>query len=351
MKEEKQNGLSHSTASIFSVLFNLDTQSAITAALFVSLLTVASSFFVNLCNYVYWYAYFTRFQIPMAYFEEAIIPERGFLYAVAMCVPVALLWWWGMHKIAALFNRWFPEKPMDAKKQRCRKFVLISFYVVILLALLGGGIFIPEILPEGVLYFLWTVLHIEIGLFVFQKIFRFILGYNYAVSEKTYLIIRVLAVLFLIYAILGGVFFAGQQENYSGNAGQSLKIVNDPQINVFEMENGEEMTIDLVLLETSDYYYVTQSTLRKTDNALYMQVWDDDTYRFVNKIDHPVKSIYAQLWYNNSGNQATMDTLHVLYIFAVAVGSIVFMGLFSLPKKERVRETPPRDEQQTIAPQ
>ena len=342
MKEEKQNGLSQSTASIISVLFNLDTQSAITAALFVSLFTIAGSFFIDLCNYVYWYGYFERFHIPMAYFEEAIIPDLGFLYMVAICVPLPLLWWWGLHKLDVLVDKWINAKPVEGKKRRRRREIWISIlYIVIMLALICLEFFLLEIVPEGVPYFLTAMLIVETAMFIILKYIKFDFGSNYKLSEKNYWIIRILAVLFLLYVILGAVYFSGQKDHYDEVVGQSLKIVNEPQINVSEMKNGEEIVIDLVLLETSDYYYVSQATLRITDDAPYIQVWDEDTYRFINKANCPVKSMYAQLSDSDSLTN-TQSWLLALYLFVSLICGVIFMYLFTLPKIESGSEGPLR---------
>ena len=337
MKEEKQNGLSQSNTSIISVLFNLDTQSAITAALFVSLFTLAGSFFIDLCNYVYWYGYFERFHIPMAYFEEAIIPDLGFLYIVAICVPMPLLWWWGLHKLGVLVDKWITAKPVEEGKRRRRETWASILYIVILLALVVLEIFLLEIVPEGVPYLLTVLLILETTMFIILKYVKLDFGSNYKLSEKSYWIIRILAVLFLLYVILGAVYFSGQRDNYDEVVGQSLKIVNEPQINMSEMKNGEEIVIDLVLLETSDYYYVSQATLRITDDALYIQVWDEDTYRFINKANCPVKSIYAQLSDSDSVTNA-QSLLLVLYLVVSMLCGIIFMYLFTLPKTENGSE-------------
>jgi len=335
MKEKKQTDLSKSTDSIIRVLFNLDTQSAITAALFVSLLTVAGSFFIKLCSYVYWYPYFTRFHIPMAYFDDAIIPVTGFVYAVALGIPLALVWWWILHMLTTSFDKWLTAK-LAAKKnqQRIRKSLLIGMNTAVLLGLLCLEIFLLEIIPEGVLYLLTGLLIVELGIFTGHQLIKLILTRDDRISVKSYLTIRILAVIFFLYAILGGVYFAGHGENFWDIDTQDLKTVNEPQIDVSAMENGEEVHVELVLLETADYYYVSNAILRKSDDSLYMQVLDDDTYRFIGKIDRPVKSVNAHLWQNENGGHTTYDTLYLLYMLLCVLVGAIFMVLFTLPKKD-----------------
>ena len=337
MEEKKKSSLSQSTASIISVLFNLDTQSAITAALFVSLFTVAGSFFIELCNYVYWYGYFERFHIPMAYFEEAIIPDRGFLYFVVICVPVVVLLWWPLRKLGVLVDKWVTEKYVEEEELRRRKTWVRILSIVILLALVCLEFFLLERVPKGIPYLLTVLLVLEAAAVIVLKYIKIEFGGNYKLSEKCYWTVRILAVLFLLYVILGAVYFSGQKDNYDEVVGQSLKIVNEPQINVSEMKNDEEIVIDLVLLETSDYYYVSQATLRVTDDELYIRVWDVDTYRFINKANCPVKSIYAQLPDSDSLTN-TQSWLLVVYLTVSLICGIIFMYLFTLPKKENESE-------------
>lgn len=341
MNEKKQTDLTQSTSTIFRVLFNLDTQSAITAALFVSLLTVAGSFFIKLCNYVYWYPYFTRFRIPMAYFDDAIIPETGFVYTVAILVPIALLWWWGLRKLNTSFDKWLTARlPATEKRQRLRESLLTWICIAFMLILLFLDIFLLEIVPEGFPYLLTGMLIVESGMFTGLQIFRLNLKHDYRISEKGYLVIRILAVMFLLYAILGGMYFSGHGENFWDIDTQVLKTVNEPRIDVTAMEDGEEVTVELVLLETADYYYVSHATLRKSGDSLYMQVWDDDTYRFIDKTDRPVKSVNAHLWQSDRDSQTVYDTLYLLYMILCILGGILFMGLFALPKKETAADAP-----------
>ena len=54
---------------LLKVFASMDTQSAIVAAVVISFITFLSAGFINLCNYIYWSAYFTKFNIPLSYID------------------------------------------------------------------------------------------------------------------------------------------------------------------------------------------------------------------------------------------------------------------------------------------
>lgn len=84
---------------LLKVFASMDTQSAIVAAVVISFITFLSAGFINLCNYIYWSAYFTKFNIPLSYIDEAIIHENGIKYVAVLCIPLLLFFWWILNVI------------------------------------------------------------------------------------------------------------------------------------------------------------------------------------------------------------------------------------------------------------
>ena len=90
MKKES-NGIALNRMGLFKIFSNMDTQSAIVAALAISFTTLLATGFIDLCNYVYWSAYFTKFNIPLAYIGEAIIHEDGTKYLAVLLIPLLVI--------------------------------------------------------------------------------------------------------------------------------------------------------------------------------------------------------------------------------------------------------------------
>lgn len=73
---------------LFKIFSNMDTQSAVVAALVISIVTILATGFIDLCNYIYWSAYFASFNIPLSYIDQAIIHENGAKYLIVLLVPL-----------------------------------------------------------------------------------------------------------------------------------------------------------------------------------------------------------------------------------------------------------------------
>ena len=334
-KEKKQYENSQNSFGVIRQVFNLDTRSAIVAAVVVSVVTLAGAFLVDLCNYVYWYAYFTRFRIPMAYFEHAIIPESGLKYTIVMCIPVLLGFWWRMHTAVAKVKALWNSKPRTNKlRPWMNTFCRFACWFLALVLLLLTVVFILEYSNRRILWWGFALLLVEVAVFILWTACRESFGYKFRFSGKTRTVICVIAAVLLLYGVLGGFYFSGSMENYVGDQGQSLKILSEPQIDTVGLEEKEEVSVQLVLLETEDHYYVTQAQLRKIDGAFYVRVWDRDTYRFVDKIDRPVSSIYASLWHIDASRGTSLDHLFTPYMIATPILVLLFMCLLSIPKKE-----------------
>ncbi|MBO5745538.1 MAG: hypothetical protein J6S13_00420 [Clostridia bacterium] len=324
-------------------MFNLDTRSAVTAAVVVSVITLLGAFFVDLCSYVYWSAYFTRFRIPLSYLEEAIIPENGLKYTVVLIIPAVIFVWWLMNSavngVIKLYTKIGEKRrakrPTENKSGKAEN--ALRFFGWMVALLLCFAAFVMVFSNVGNLKDRWVKIALicEAAIFILWKASKGFFGHLFKASKKAYILVRIVAVLLLAYVVLGGVFYSGSLDNYGGNYGQTLKIVNDPPVNTLQLTEGDETTAQLVLLETTDYYYVTDADLKKADGMLCVSVWDKkDTYRFIEKTDRPIKTVYASLYVGRNSDSSLSDKLLVPYIIGTPILGVLFMGLLSIPKRQ-----------------
>ena len=325
---------------LFKVFSNLDTQSAVIAAIVISLLTVLATGFMDLCNYIYWNAYFTSFNIPLAYIDEAIIHENGGKYLVALCVPVLVFIWWLLtvirRALAKLCSKlkgksFIPSSPYIVIPLKLFFIIFIGFCMVCVFFMLLG-----EITLSG--QYILFVLYTEFFAFVVWSISKATIGRKASFSKKFYYIVRVIGILITVYLVLANVYFSGSMQNYGNRSTQSLQIVYDSEINYIALEEEDEIDSQLILFETEDYYYVTDVTVRG-GNVLRVKIWNNDSYRFISKIDCPVKTIYGNLFYVDEKPQNHIATnAYMGYVITSLAFGIAFILFLSIPKREEIKE-------------
>lgn len=106
---------------MIKIFSNLDTQSAIVAAIAISVITFLANGFIDLCNYIYWNAYFTKFNIPLSYINQAIIYENGMKYTAVLCIPLFFFAWYllqMLQKLLLFFFKKRKEKRIDATQKK-----------------------------------------------------------------------------------------------------------------------------------------------------------------------------------------------------------------------------------------
>lgn len=325
---------------LLKVFSNMDTQSAIVAAIAISIISFLVTGFSNLCNYIYWSAYFTKFNIPLAYMDEAIIHENGIKYSVILITPLLILFWLLLGAIKNTAKKGFlKSKKMHEIKNLSRiqqytikifKYLFSFFTMLVLvscLVLLAEWISFEK-------YCIVFILFFELIIFIFWNISKTIFGKKYSFSQSKYYFIRIVGIIIVLYLILGNVYISGGLKNYRDKEMQRLQIINETDINL-TLDDGDEIKSQLVLFETTDYYYVTDVTITKTD-GLNVKIWGTDSYCFINKIDCSVKSVYARLiyiggdWYQDS----SVNKFAGLYVGSSLIFSLVFIPLLTIPMRE-----------------
>lgn len=343
MKKREFETPSGAFNKMVKTMFNLDTRSAVTAAVVVSVITLLGAFFVDLCSYVYWSAYFTRFRIPLSYLEEAIIPENGLKYTVVLIIPAVVFIWWLMNCAVNGVIKFYiklgekrrAKRPIERKNSKAENVLRCVGWVVALLLCFAVFVLVFSNIGDIKERWMQIALVAEAAIFILWKSSKGFFGHLFKASKKVYILVRIVAVVLLAYVVLGGVYYSGSLDNYGGNYGQTLKIVNDPPVNTFQLTEDDKTTVQLVLLETTDYYYVTDAELKKADGMLCVSVWDKkDTYRFIEKTDRPIKTVYASLYVGRDADSSLSDKLLVPYVIGTPILGVLFMGLLSIPKRE-----------------
>jgi len=328
---------------LFKVIANLDTQSAVVAAVVISLMTALATGFISLCNYVYWSAYFNKFNIPLAYIDEAIIPENGTKYLAVLYIPLLLLVWWLLAVLKkGVVAAWGKikakeRKPLPPMLKGLGKGLGILYLVLFFLCAVYGFLSLLSwrgsyklavllLYAEGVIFVLWSVC--KAGL---QKKFAF--------SGKAYYGIRIVALLVAVYLMLGHVYFAGSNSNYADAGLQSLQMVYDSNVNYYELEPNEELDSQLVLFETADYYYVADVKV-VGGNYPTVRLWGNDTYRFISKVDCSVKNLHAYFAYIGSNQQSFSDGVHIALVLLSVAAVFTAVPLLSIPVRKKEEPAP-----------
>ncbi len=326
---------------LIKVFSNLDTQSAIVAAIAISVMTFLANGFIDLCNYIYWNAYFTKFNIPLTYINEAIVYENGMKYAAVLCIPLLVFVWWllgALQKgIASAFRKIEAKrKPSAHKNCAAEKAIKALFAVLLTLCFIGVFLLLFAWSMEN-RWYLFFAFYTEFAIFVFWSGCKATLGKKFRFSKKFYYSIRIVGIFILIYLILGVVYFLGSYRNYQGSGIESLQIVNDSEINYYRLTEEDEIASQLVLFETEDTYYVTDVKI-VGGSSLKVQIWGSDTYRFIDKIDCSVKTIPAYLAYIGSNRNTLFSGMDFEYFLLTTAFVLVFVPLVSIPKKEEKSE-------------
>jgi hypothetical protein len=128
-------------------------------------------------------------------------------------------------------------------------------------------------------------------------------------SAKKYYFIRGIALVVAVYLMLGHVYFAGSNDNYGNDGIQNLQVLYDSKVNFFELAEETELQSQLVLFETADYYYVADVTI-VGGNYPTVRLWGNETYRFVSKVEYPVKNMNAYLAYVGTEQSSFFQEVH-----------------------------------------
>lgn len=331
---------------LIKILSNLDTQSAVVAAIVISLITVVTSGFLNLCHYIYWSAYFSRFNIPLAYLEEAIIPTSGTKYTLILFIPVIIFVWWILGEIFACTQKAIGKIKTKRSLRHDKKtaFAPSKLNIVIQRILCFFAVMISFLFFLAVWSFLvdakglngiWSginVIYLEIAFYFLMKISRACFGQMFSFSKKSYIVIRVIGVILVLYIILAEIYVAGNFDNYS-NGDQSVKIINDQTVDFHNLKNDTEYEVNIVLFETADYYYITDAKMKITDNKRYFTVLDDDSYKFIDKKENPIKTVYGNLFTIGHRGNNTLDPNMDGYFFGILGLIFVYVCLLGIPMK------------------
>ena len=332
---------------LIRIFSNLDTQSAIVAALVISLGTILLNYFIKLCYFVYWRAYFDRFYIPLEYFDEAIIQETGTKYILFLFVPPVIFVWWCLGEFTTVINSKVVTKLkiqekkirfLDDNKLICKlvKFLLIlSVYILFsfLLEIVVGcfwSIF-------GNYYNIGTILFVEIILYIFIRICKRYFGVNYVFSKRRYYCVRIIGGIISVYLVLGAVFFVGHFSNSGSYIGtQGVRLVNESKDSFRDIKEGDVLEVKMVLLETEDYYYVANCELTKQNGNLELGLWSIDSYRFIDKLNCPILTKYVNFrYYNTRYNENAYELLFGMYFYCVFIFVFIFCCLLSVPANKK----------------
>ena len=314
---------------LIKIFANLDTQSAIVAALAISLVTAISAGFVKLCSYIYWSAYFSRFNIPLTYLNEAIKPENETKYILIVLIPIIILLWWIMGRISIFVRRIINAK-IDMREKlgvkthllKCNTVKVILGLFVVVCCFLFFLVLWSELCYYDV-SFMINIFYVEIALYMMIKISNKCFGKHFSLSTKGYVFVRVICVFVALYMILAHVYITGNFDNYS-NGAENVKIINSENINFDKLKRNSEYDVDVVLFETSEYYYVINATMKQNENREFQfTVWSNNIYKFVDKSDNPIKTIYGNLW---TSGQNTDNALNPnMDRFAWCMRGIIFI--------------------------
>lgn len=310
---------------------DLDTQRAITVAVMIPTMTFFVTVFSNLCNFVYWSAYFNRFNIPLTYIDDAIIPENNIKYIIILSVPVIVFIWLIFESIKNTTIKVFfkIEEKYKNKHIKMINFLKKTFYILVIFISITMFPFLVEM--EN---FIVLSLYFEFVIFVLWNISKRTIGKKFSFSKSKYYSVRLSCIFTIIYLIFGAVYCFGAYEGYSIKGGQNLQIIYDSHTNYYNLNNEDEISSELILFETEDYFYVTDIIIRKNDQ-LQAIIYGTDSYRFIEKIDCPTKTIYAYLSYiGRNTNAILLNTLPNVYNFAVLIFAITIVALLSIPKKK-----------------
>ena len=336
---------------LIKILSNLDTQSAVVAAIVISLITVVSSGFLNLCHYIYWSAYFSRFNIPLVYLEEAIIPTSGTRYTLILFIPIIIFVWWILREIFAcaqkFLNRMKARRSLQIDKKSAfnssklntviqRVFCFFAVVISFLFFLAVWSFIVVEKGFNGI----WlgvNAIYLEIAFYFMLKISRACFGKVFSFSKKSYIVIRVIGVILVLYMILAEIYVAGNFDNYS-NGDQSVKVINDYTID-YNVRGDAEYNVNIVLFETADYYYITDAKMKITDNKRYFTVLDDDSYKFIDKKENPIKTVYGNLFTIGHRGNNTLDPNMDGYFFGVLGLIFIYICLLGIPLKATKHNT------------
>lgn len=333
--------LEQNKTGLFFILSQLDTQSAIVAAVVISVITFLCASLIDLCNYIYWSAYFTRFRIPLAYIDQAIIHENGIKYTVILFIPVLAFTWWllcllkkALFKGLAGMNQKRKRRPVGRQFTLIEKILMwLCMLLVVLLLLFGGALLLMWSIDHDMP--VWFVLYIELVVFVLWTLFRASIGKRFTVSKKKYYFIRIVGCFMMAYLLFGSMYFAGSFDNYSRRGAQTLQIICDSKIDNTNPAGDNAFEAKLILLETEDHYYVREATVKRV-GLLQVKIWNDASSCFVDKSDCPVQSIYAELW-DMSGRrfEPAFSGLFEEYLAASLIFVVVFIALLSVPMEPK----------------
>lgn len=337
--DKKTNLSDLKNIGLFKIFSNLDTQSAIVAAISISVLTFLVSGFSNLCNYIYWSAYFNKFNIPLSYIEEAIIPANNTKYILLMYIPAVIFIWLFLRAILHLCQKLTKKiselRAVNTLSKQIKSLLKWSSASVLIIIISGLFPFIFEIGKTDMLYIALS-LYAETVIFVLWHISKATIGKRFSFSQKKYYSARIIFIFVSVYLVLGTVYFSGSLENYNSAGNQSLQIVYDSDTDYSKIDSDDKISSQLILFETKDYYYITDIlVINPEEGALSVMMLGNDTYRFIDKVDCPVKTIYANLiGVGSSRNELTPAISSELFIITVTIFTVSFICLLSIPKKD-----------------
>lgn len=350
MKTNDSNDKEARKIELPRIFSSIDTQSAIVATLVISLGTLILKYFIDLCEFVYWRSYFNRFYIPLEYLGEAIIQTTEMKYTFILYTPLIVFLWWGLNTLSNVINSKIPSRVkkqekkarLMAGKKRCvlALNIIHAFGIYVCLFWVIGIVADFFMDTYGYYYHVGMIIFAEICLYIFSRVCKKIFGVKYVFSKKIYFYIRFIGLVISFYLVLGFVFFLGSFSNAGSNIGtQSVRLVNESSCSFDDIKEGERLDVKMVLLETEEYYYVTDAKLNRENGNLKLLILNLDNYRFIDKVECPTTTRYINLKFWSALYDENVHELHFyVYLFSVFIFLFIIGGLLSVPKRKNREE-------------
>ena len=340
-QQEKQD--LHYFIRYIRVFRDLDIKSKIVASIVISLITISCNWFVNLCGYLYWRSFFSRFKIPFKYINEAIIPRNDMKYIIVLMIPPIILLWLFLsaclQKLKPFLNPFFKKISIHVLKKNSIivKLLIFIFTLGVIFFLLIVGIEIADewkwLVVSAVRRTVFYVLFLEVIAFLGYHLFRFVLQNYHHLEQrkwKQWIIINGIVAIYLVLSIV--YVFGALSNNYPKNWYQTITIVADDDYESL-LNNNEETSVRIVLFETADYYYVVDALARGKDNININKL----DYTFVEKKQCPIARILVKslMVFPSSNDQIDFNRLASVQ-FCITCCFFVYLIIFlAYPHQEK----------------
>lgn len=305
------------------VLSDIETGGAIASAIVIAILSYGLKCFIELCEFIYWSAFFYRLNIPLQYLNDAIIASSGYRCILFLELPALIL-------ICIFFS-----KLDQFIKNKTGVIPNLSLWDHICIELVFGvcfvcGVFFVATWISDLKIYTTTPFFLIAFFYARKWMYQVTIGKRKKIAQRQRIIRISVMGMILLYLILIAIGIIGFEHDtrYSQGNNRALSIIRGidfPKDEIVTVEDIEEDVL-VVLFETDKYYYGIRGQI-----AEYNAIQDSSTWLNVYSTDYMLldkNQILVEKVFSNRLRLVGINYPYLEYYNQIIIGYILLVIIF-----------------------